>query len=785
MKKQTLKILKFLIGWPLSLIALYYIWRMVYPQSANLISGLRNINVFLLIIGIVGFITYYYLRSYVWHRLLREEGHMIPFRHSSFLWSISELKRYIPGKFWFALGRALAFSEKGVSKKDTARLIIIELEIFVVSSLIVALLGIPFLQRYFFGTLHFANWLILFAEVLIWVFVLSYIFSGYFVNKLDEKVRRLIGPLLPNNSPTSLTFLIFLCSLSLVFYGSGSYFVISAIKIIDPQLLPELIGFFTFSFFVGFLSFFTPAGLGVREGAVALGLAKILSFGTAGFVSLFSRVLLIISELIFVTISLILVRIKNRKFLQTEKWIAEHPQVVVLFCLVFLYIAYFTIASFLRYDNFYTGRFDLGNMAQTVWNTSRGRIFVLTNPNATENISRLAFHADFILVLFAPAYQIWSNPKILLLIQTLIVGTGAFFVYLIARDVLKSKNIALVFSFVYLINPSIQRANLYDFHAVTLVTFFLLGTHYFYSKKKYFYFSLFAILAALTKEEIWLVTGLFGIFIFIFQKKRLFGSVVFLVSVAAFYFLIWHAIPGALGAQHFALSYYSEFGDSPSQIIKTALLSPQKIFMTFFEVSRLDYLNKLFLPVGFLSVLSPFLLVFAAPDLLIDLLSNNVQLHQIYYQYTAPISPFIFISAIFGLRRLRRIIKIREIFPVIFLLITSCYGAYYFGPMPGALESNLDMFTKSVDEDKQIENYISKIPRRVSVAASNNLGSHLSQRQRIYTVPQGIGKADVIVFLLTNPYSEKAEREMVSKLKQSNEYYLELEKDKFIVFKKK
>src|ERR1051325_610728 len=78
-----------------------------------------------------------------------------------------------------------------------------------------------------------------------------------------------------------------------------------------------------------------------------------------------------------------------------------------------LYSIYFTLASFLRYINYYTGRFDLGNMSQTVWNTVHGNFFILTNPNGTSEISRLAFHADFILVLLAPFYLIWEDPRML------------------------------------------------------------------------------------------------------------------------------------------------------------------------------------------------------------------------------------------------------------------------------------------------------------------------------------------------------------------------------------
>jgi uncharacterized membrane protein len=765
MKEQTYKLAKFIIGWPLSILALYFIWQIISPRSQNLMTGLTNLNFLLLSAGISSFIIFYFVRGFIWFRLLKEHDYQIPLKQAIYLWAISELKRYIPGNIWSILGRTILFSQKGVKKRDTGILLIIEAQIFILSCLIISLLSIPFLLTYFFPGSPFQLFFIGISSIAILGVSMAYIYN----RKVGKKLS---------------FFLIFISAISLIFFGLGYYFTISSIMFLNPQLLPQLIGLFTLTILLGYLSFITPAGLGVREGILTYSLAKISSLSASAFASIFARIILILSELIFIILSLLWTKIRNEKFLRIEKWVANHPHETILFGLFLIYIIYFTITSFLRYDNFYTGRFDLGNMAQTVWNTYHGRIFVLTNPNGTDPISRLAFHADFILILLAPFYFIWSNPKILLLIQTITVGAGSFFVFQVAKDILKNKNLALVFSFAFLINPSIQRANLFDFHPVTLATFFLLGTFYFYLKKRYLYFSLFAILAALTKEEIWLITALFGIFIFLVPKKKILGGTVFLISASIFAGLIWYIIPHNLGSQHFALSYYSEFGDSPMEIIKTVIFSPLKIIGTILNPERLKYINQLFLPLGFLSLLSPLFLVFAIPDLLINLLSNNSQLHQIYYQYTAAITPFIFVTAIMGVAFLKKITKLPIIFFTIYLLVISLVSAYFFGPLPGASESNLDMYTRQLNDKDFIDKYLSAIPKRLSVAATNNVGSHLSQRQRIYTVPNGIGKADVIVFLLTDPQALILEKKMVENLKQNHDYFITLEKENFIVFRK-
>lgn len=780
MKNSFFQLLKFLIGWPLSLLALFFIVKLIAPQAPQLLTQMHQIYWPFLAYSLLAFLIYHYIRGYVWKLLIQQTGHEISFKEANFIWAISELKRYIPGNIWSFVGRTVSFAERGVSKKDILRCTIIEVELFLLGAAIIALLSLPFLSR----ILKLPIYLLFCIPLVLLLIILIYIFHKKF---------NLGNFVLPTQKPTEIIFLLFLNTLMYLFFGFGYYFSFVSFIYLDPNLVWQLIGFSVVAFLIGYLSFLTPSGFGIREGALFFGLSKIIATGTAGFLALFSRVIFILAELIFVALSYFWYKTKNKTILQLEHWVKSHKHELILFGLTLIYILYFTSVSFLRYDNFYAGRFDLGNMAQTVWNTTRGRIFMFTNPNGTEIISRLSAHADFMLILLAPLYSLWPDPKNLLLIQTIILSLGSFFVYLIAKEILKNKNLALTFAFIYLLNPSIQRSNLFDFHAQTLATTFLLGAFYFFLKKRYWYFLLLAVLAGLCKEQIWLIVAIFGFFLFFQAKKRFLGTILFVTCVAIAYYLISYAIPHTLGSQHFALSYYSDFGYSPIKILKNMLLSPQKTLSIIIEPDRINYLRQLFAPLGYLSLLAPLFLIFALPDLIIDLLSSNTQLHQIYYQYTTTISPFIFISAIYGVILLKKIItKYSNLnsnyITIIFLMSTAFYTAFFSGPLPGSWEPNTDMITKPIADRIFIDNYLVQIKRKYSVAASNNIGSHLSQRQRIYTLPLGTDKADVIVFLLTNSEfsnSLSQEKKLADKLKSDSHYILTVDRHEFIVFIKK
>lgn len=792
---RVLNFLKLILGWPLSLAALFFIFQRIISKTDNLSLDFKQINLQLLIYGTICFLIYFFLRSYLWQKILKFKGYRLFFKESAYLWAASELKRFVPGNIWAFLGRTILFSEKGIPKRTIASAMLIEIEFFIFGTFIVSLLAISFITYNLLPSFYPISMIIYFIFFITIVGVVLFIFNYSIITKyFNRRPFNLLMHVLPVFSPQTNMQLLSISLIYSFFFGLGNYLVISSFVYLTPVDIYTFIGLFTFSLLVGFLSIVTPMGLGVREGIITAGLAKFIPLGLAGLASIFTRLVLIFAELIFIVSCYLWRTTKDKTILKLEELIKKYRYETILLFLIAVYIIYFTNLSFLRFDNFYTGRFDLGNMDQTVWNTMRGKIFQFTDPDGTEIISRLAAHADFILILITPFYFIWANPKMLLLIQSFILGLGALFIFLIAKEILKNKKVALLFAFLYLLNPSVEHANLYDFHGVTLATTFLLGTYYFLKKEKYFLFSLFAILSAICKEQIWVVISFFGLYIFIvnFKKnaaKKIFGMVVFITSLLIFYFLISYAIPTARGSQHFALSYYSDFGNSPNQVIKNLVTSPHKIFNLILQPDRLSYLFQLFFPLGFLSFFSPLLLIFILPDLTINLLSNNSQLRQIFFQYNAVITPFIFISAIYGLKILQKWFpKIDLKIYLIFITFTTLCSAYFFGPLVGMRSPNLDMVIKPQPYKETISGFISRIPENFSIAATNNLGSHLSHRQKIFTIPIGIDKADIILFLLNDPFAQPSlpkQKEMVENLKRDKNYIQVFKQSDFIVFEKR
>ena len=117
-----------------------------------------------------------------------------------------------------------------------------------------------------------------------------------------------------------------------------------------------------------------------------------------------------------------------------------------------------------------------------------------------------------------------------------------------------------------------------------------------------------------------------------------------------------------------------------------------------------------------------------------------------------------------------------------YLLGFSLFSAYDFGPLPGARDANLDMFIRQLPDRTFVTSFLRKIPKKDSVAASNDIGSHLSSRENIYAIPFGLDRADYVVILLngTDPQAKNVYK-LVSK---DPHYHLVAQDDRFVAFKR-
>jgi uncharacterized membrane protein len=412
----------------------------------------------------------------------------------------------------------------------------------------------------------------------------------------------------------------------------------------------------------------------------------------------------------------------------------------VVYAGVATYAVLFAFGAVLHYSVFEMARFDLGNMVQAIWNTLHGH-FLETTTLGGHQRNRLGFHVDPFLILFTPLIWIPWSPAILLALQALAVASGALPVFWLARKHLGSPREAAMLAFAYLLYPATQ-FNAYTigdgFHAVTFALPLILYAVWFLDEDRLVAFSAVALLAFTTKEELPLAVGCLGIWYAVRRGHRLFGFGVFAAGLGVTLFNFLWVIPhfAPKGVEPFA-GRYTAVGGTPRGIVHKFFTDPGAFVHTVASGHKLTYVLLLFVPFLGLWLLEPLLLLGALPDLVINLLSDKGEQTSITFQYTAGIVPFIVAASIFGAARL----KGRNLELPLWVLAATAAVALYSPIYLGA--GDVRALGSPVVDAK--ERAVSLIPSDVPVAASNQLGGHLSARRFIYTFPSVVRARWIIV----------------------------------------
>lgn len=490
---------------------------------------------------------------------------------------------------------------------------------------------------------------------------------------------------------------------------------------------------------------------------------------------------------------------------------------IVLGLLVTAYIVYFSYFSVLRMHTLYASYYDLGIMNQNVYNTYQAirtgdfsRVLEMTDTDDTVQIKRMAIHDDIILAFLAPFYFIYAGPETLLVIQSVVLGLGAIMLFAIGKHVFGNKRgntfIPLTISFCYLLYSPMEKSNQFDFHAVVLATTLLLAMFYFWLKKKYIVSFICMVLALMSKEQVSLSTFFFAIYTWWStrnstnkreRKKQLwFSGVMVILSVMWAYISVAVVTPLFRGRHHFALDYYGDFGDSPITILIGLFKHPYSVIQRVFRKETFMYLFQIFGPLAFISLLSPLVLVIALPEFGVNILSSQDNMRNIYYHYTAVLTPFIFIAAVYGTftlvsfieKRIEKLKKVTFVLVPILIFCTAVWFAYQEGPLPFTKGQLIHPFKYPAKEAKDTELWARILKNeKLIISTTGQLSPFFTSRRVFYDYSARYVNADYVLVRLNEIYNYPEKDKLIpvyEKMKVDPNFKLIYKRDNFEVYKK-
>jgi uncharacterized membrane protein len=388
----------------------------------------------------------------------------------------------------------------------------------------------------------------------------------------------------------------------------------------------------------------------------------------------------------------------------------------------------FSVVSVLRHASFHSHRFDLGNMTQAVWSTAHGRFLEATSAGGDQFI-RLGAHVDPLLALFALPWLLWPSPLLLLVVEAVVIAVGALPVYWLARKHTQSTRIGFRFALVYLLYPATQWNTLGGFHPISLAIPLLLFAIWYLDEDRLLPFLIFAALAATTKEQVPLLVA--GLALWHGYRRRAYRSSAAIALVG----LVWFVVNVSVVIPHFAppdgtvmAHRYASIGGSPEGILHTLVTDPSRILSKAVTLGGLLFVAKLLAPLLGLSLLEPGLAACALPGLLICLLADKAQERSITEHYTANLAPFLIAAAVLGAARLGPARASRWSG----LALAASIVALVASPLR-ALPTYVDDLRSRANDARLAA--LSLIPTGAAVASTNELGGHLSERRRVFSVP--------------------------------------------------
>jgi uncharacterized membrane protein len=311
------------------------------------------------------------------------------------------------------------------------------------------------------------------------------------------------------------------------------------------------------------------------------------------------------------------------------------------------YIGVVFAASKWQLDGLHMG-FDPLVYEQPLWNTLHGHLAEQSALSYTKS----AFGQDLFLFHFVllPFYALKATTATLLFLQTVGAAFGALAVYLIARDALpRTRIVPLLFAVLLLSYVPMQNVNLYEVQPRLFAATFLLFAYWCMTRGYAVGFWVCLLLAIINRNDTALVIAALGFYGLLTRRRAVFSWAPMLFAIAYWVLAVFVIIPAITGGAQFSyIQNYDWLGATMGDIVKTVVTRPVYVFGTAFGRDRWEYVVSLLFPLAFLPLLKPRLLLVALPPFLINIFSSDHYKYQrdIFHQYSALITPWLFVAAI-------------------------------------------------------------------------------------------------------------------------------------------
>ena len=417
--------------------------------------------------------------------------------------------------------------------------------------------------------------------------------------------------------------------------------------------------------------------------------------------------------------------------------------------LAVVYFLVFTVLACARHTNFRTHALDTGTMDQAAWNTIHGRILERTpleqDPQALllRDNRLVDGKLEVLFIAISALYWLWADPRLLFIIQTAFLAAGAIPLYILACDKTKSPLSAVALTAAYLMYLPLHYITMFEFHPSVLMVPFLFLALLGAERRSWLMYWLGLILALTCRVDAAFAGLALGVYLVLARQR--WQGVLTLAVCLAWLVLDFNVVTPWIKhlydfrGQDLLARRFGEANGGPWGLIAHYLTHPTLIAPLLLDREKLQTVFDLFMPLGFLPLLSPGLFLPATPVLIINLLAESTWQSTIHAHYMAPVLPFLFAAAASIIGRLGR--RDRGDQPAVptslasFVLINTLLVTIFFSPYPPGKRFHWADYHQPSIHEENLQHIIALVPAEALVCAQSDIFPHLSQRQDIYLFP--------------------------------------------------
>lgn len=203
------------------------------------------------------------VRALSWREILKGFGFTIPRLPAIRIWATSELARYIPGVIWQVVGRQRLVRPYGVRGSVCASSQMLELAIFVLANLIVAIVGVCWVgyanlqgsaRTWLLAAMAATPLLAIALHPAIFYSITNHILSAIRKPRLERRL-----------SLTRMFGLLLYAVFGLLWQSLAMWLLLRKPLQLDSEGIGLIAGAYCLAWTAGFVAFWAPAGAGVRE----------------------------------------------------------------------------------------------------------------------------------------------------------------------------------------------------------------------------------------------------------------------------------------------------------------------------------------------------------------------------------------------------------------------------------------------------------------------------------------------------------------------------------------